>query len=114
MYENRNEPLLPRREFVQRLSRHALFALAILFVALAIGIAGYMTLAHLNFVDGLFNASMILSGMGPVDVQMPDAAKIFASFYALFSGVIFISSVSIVAAPIIHRLFHHFHVDEQE
>ena len=114
MYEPKSEPLLPRREFVRRMTRHALFAGAILFVALAVGIVGYMSLAQLNFVDGLFNASMILSGMGPVATQMSDAAKVFASIYALFSGVIFISSVSIVAAPIVHRLFHHFHVDEQE
>ena len=114
MYENRNDPLLPPRQFAQRLGRHALFSLVIIAIALGIGIAGYMVFAELGFLDALLNASMILSGMGPVLTDMPDGAKLFASFYALFSGVIFISSVGIVAAPLAHRLLHHFHLDEND
>jgi len=114
MYERKSDPLLPRHKFVQRLGRHALFSLVIIAIALGIGIVGYRVFAELDFLDALLNASMILSGMGPVLTTMPDAAKLFASFYALFSGVIFISSVGIVAAPLAHRLLHHFHLDEND
>jgi hypothetical protein len=75
-----------------------------------------MTLAYMNFVDALLNASMILGGMGPVDILPNDAAKYFASAYALFSGVTFLSVVGVLFAPLLHRIMHHYHLqtDEEE
>ena len=91
--------------------RSAMFAAALLTVALMIGILGYHFVARLPWIDALLNASMILTGMGPVDVLKSDAAKLFASGYALFSGVVFLSATGIVMAPIVHRVLHRFHVE---
>jgi hypothetical protein len=80
---------------------------------LGIGIAGYHWIANLNWIDSLLNASMILGGMGPVDPLTGAGAKIFASLYALFSGLVFIGIMGIILAPIMHRMIHTFHVDDK-
>ena len=85
-----------------------------LIASLAIGILGYHYFMGLGFADSLINASMILSGMGPVDHADTDAAKIFASFYAIYSGIAFISSMAFLFIPILHRFLHKFHLDIQE
>jgi hypothetical protein len=113
MYERRKAPLLSRRLFLRRVIRHVCVAAAAAGVALGIGIVGYHTLGHLRWVDSLQNASMILSGMGPVDPLSSDAAKIFASFYALFSGLVFIGVATTLVAPFFHRLVHRFHLEEE-
>ena len=79
-----------------------------------IGVLGYHWLARLSWIDSLLNASMILGGMGPVDPLKSDAAKIFASCYALFSGLAFIGIVSVLLAPFVHRMLHRFHAEERE
>lgn len=81
---------------------------------LGVGVLGYHLLAHLGWVDSLLNASMILGGMGPVDALKSDASKIFASAYALFSGLAFIGIVSVLLAPFVHRMLHRFHAEERE
>ena len=81
---------------------------------LGIGVLGYHGLAHLSWIDSLLNASMILAGMGPVDPLPTSAAKLFASFYALFSGLAFIGIVSVLLAPFVHRLLHRFHAEVDE
>ncbi len=81
-------------------------------VALAVGVVGYRTLGGLGWVDAILEASMILGGMGPVAAMHGDAAKLFASAYALFAGVVFISSIGIFAAPLFHRVLHRFHLDD--
>ena len=113
MYERRKHPLLSKREFRRRVGRHALVALSALAVALGIGVIGYHWLAGLGWVDSLLNASMILGGMGPVDPLKTRVAKIFASGYALFSGLAFIGIASVLIAPFAHRLMHRFHLDER-
>jgi hypothetical protein len=113
MYESRLQPLLPRAQFLRRVFGHIATAVGTAALALFVGMAGYHWLAGLNWVDSLLNASMILGGMGPVDTLKTDAAKIFASFYALFSGLVFISLLGLLLAPFIHRLMHRFHIDEE-
>ncbi|PYL79923.1 MAG: hypothetical protein DMF21_11030 [Verrucomicrobia bacterium] len=113
MYERRKHPLLSRAEFRKRVGRHGLVALGVLLFGLGIGVLGYHFLAHLSWVDSLLNASMILAGMGPVDPLPTDAAKIFASCYALFSGLAFIGIVSVLLAPFVHRTLHRFHAEER-
>lgn len=113
-YERRKVPLLSAVEFCKRVSRHFLLALLIVAAALGIGVVGYHVLGGLGWVDSLLNASMILGGMGPVDQLHTDAAKIFASFYALFSGLVFIGVASLIVAPFAHRVLHRFHLDEEE
>lgn len=110
MYEHRTKPLLPRREFLRRLALHGLAATVIITVSLGLGILGYHGLAGLGWIDALLNASMILAGMGPVDALRSDAAKLFASFYALFSGVVFLATAGIIMAPVAHRLLHALHL----
>ena len=83
-------------------------------IALFLGIVGYHFIAGFNWVDSLLEASMILGGMGPVRELPRDSAKIFASIYALFSGVIFIALMGIILAPVVHRVLHKFHVDEED
>jgi hypothetical protein len=113
MYERRNRPLLSRRKFAGRVARHLLLALFLIGIALEIGVLGYHYVAGLNWIDALLNASMILGGMGPVDPLHSTGAKIFASGYALFSGLAFIGIASLIVAPFAHRLLHRFHIDEK-
>jgi hypothetical protein len=90
-----------------------LVTLGIVAVALLIGILGYHLIAGLSWIDSLLNASMILTGMGPVDPMKDTASKLFASAYALFSGVVFLSAVGIVLSPVFHRIIHAFHMEEK-
>ena len=114
MYEHHEQPLASRRKFLPRLALNALIGAAILFVSLGIGMAGYHYLEGLSWIDSLLNASMILGGMGPVNPLQTDAGKIFASFYALYSGVVLLASVGVLAAPIFHRFLHHFHLADEK
>ncbi len=113
MYEHRKQRLLSPAEFAKRVGRHFLLALFVVAVGLGIGVLGYHCLGELNWVDSLLNASMILGGMGPVDTLHSTPAKIFASCYALFSGLAFIGVASLIVAPFAHRLLHRFHLDEK-
>ena len=106
--------LLPRRDFLRRQFRFLGVAILLVAVALAIGVAGYMGFAGLGFTDAFLNASMILGGMGPVDPLPNAAAKWFASFYALFSGIILLGTVAVMLAPLLHRILHVFHLDEYD
>ena|SRR5690349_8286724 len=110
MYEQRTVPLLSRAKFLRRVGRHFLAALCLIGLALGIGVVGYHWLGGLNWIDSLLNASMILGGMGPVDPLHSNAAKVFASLYALFSGLAFIGIAGLMAAPFAHRLLHRFHI----
>ena len=114
MYEHRTHRLLPREKFIRRVGAHAIVALAILLFGLGIGVFGYHYLAHLDWIDALLNASMILGGMGPVNPLETAAAKLFASFYALFSGLVFIGVATVLVAPFAHRVLHHLHLDGQQ
>lgn len=106
--------ILSPRDFALRMLRYSLISLALILVSILLGVFGYHYYADLNWIDSLYNASMILTGMGPVDKLNTDAAKVFASFYALFSGIIFLSTVAIFFAPIAHRLLHILHVEAEE
>jgi hypothetical protein len=109
-FERRHEPLLSRRVFLRRQILFFLFALAMVFGSLAIGVLGYHFSEGLSWLDALVNASMILFGMGPVSELHTNAGKWFASFYALFSGVAFITIVGVTFAPLFHRFLHRFHL----
>lgn len=111
MYENHTHRLLTPAQFLRRVGRHGLVAAAVIVFALGIGVVGYHLIAGLPWIDSLLNASMILGGMGPVDPLHTDAAKLFASFYALFSGLMFIGIASVLVAPFVHRLLHRIHYE---
>jgi len=109
--ERRHEALLPRREFALRQVRYSLGAAAIVGVSLGIGVLGYHVFCHLDWVDSLLNASFILTGMGPVNPMTTVAGKLFASVYAIFSGVAFLSTIGVLMTPLAHRFLHQFHLE---
>ena len=111
MLAHRTKPLLPRKVFLRRVLRSLALAFGIIGVSLGLGIFGYHFCAGLSWLDALLNASMILTGMGPVNELHTTAGKLFASFYALFSGVVFITSVAVMLAPMVHRFLHKFHFE---
>ena len=113
MYEHHTEPLASPKVFARRLALNALIGLLLLAFSLVIGILGYHFLESLSWIDSLLNASMILGGMGPVNPLKTQAGKIFASFYAIYSGVILLASVGILIAPIFHRFLHRFHLADE-
>lgn len=112
MYEKRREPLITRAEFLARLVRHGGLALGILLVSLALGILGYHFFENLGWIDSLVNASMILGGMGPVNELRTTAGKVFASAYALYSGIVFLVIAGVLFAPVYHRFLHRFHLED--
>lgn len=113
MYEHTRHRLLPWPHFLRRATRHLLVGIAIVFVADAIGTLGYHTAGDLGWLDSFLNASMILSGMGPVDRMTSAGGKLFAALYALFSGVVFIGVMGLVLAPWAHRLLHIVNLEER-
>jgi hypothetical protein len=109
--EQKHQPLLPFSLFILRLLWSVALAVLVVLLALFIGVLGYHSLESLPWVDAILNASMILGGMGPVDQLHTTAGKLFASGYALFSGLIFVIVTGIVITPILHRVFHWFHLE---
>ena len=106
--------LPPRAEFVARVALHAAIGGSIIVVSLGIGVVGYHAFAGLPWIDSLLNAAMILTGMGPVDPVTTTGAKLFATVYALFSGVAFLGVAAVLIAPVAHRFLHRLHVDMAE
>ncbi len=114
MFEHKSEPLLPRGAFFARMARTVAVVLGIVMFSLFLGSAGYHYLGDLPWIDALLNASMILAGMGPVDPMRSSAAKLFAAFYALYSGIAFLTMIAILMAPLLHRFLHKFHLEVGE
>jgi len=114
MFEKHSQQLAPRLVFLGRLLKSMIVSGVLIMVALILGVSGYHWIAGLNWIDALLNASMILGGMGPVDQLTTSAAKIFASAYALFSGLVLVGATGIVLAPIMHRVLHKFHIDDRD
>jgi hypothetical protein len=112
MFTHTHKKLAPFSVFVKRLIFSITISLLIILVALAAGIAGYHWIAGFGWVDSLLNASMILGGMGPVGELQTTGAKIFASIYALLSGLVFVGVMGVMISPILHRMLHWFHIDE--
>lgn len=106
--------LISRSEFKRRVIKNTVFSMGLILFSLLIGVVGYMYFYSLNWIDALLNASMILTGMGPVNVATTNGAKLFASFYAIYSGVAFLTSVAVIFAPVFHRFLHKFHLDLDE
>ena len=113
MFEHRTDPVLPRRRFFWRVIAFLGLSAALVGVALGIGVVGYHYLGGLPWIDALLNASMILGGMGPVDPIASHAGKLFASAYALFSGLLFIGAASLALTPFVHRIMHKLHIEEE-
>ena len=113
-FEGRNQPVASRARFANRLAVSLGAALGLIAISLLIGMAGYQLLEGMSTVDSYLNASMILGGMGPVGALNTTAGKLFAGTYALYCGVVLIFSTGIILAPLVHRVLHEFHVDDDE
>jgi len=112
MFESRNQKILPRTRFLRRMITSLAIAGGVIAVGLGIGVLGYHFIAGFGWTDSFLEASMISTGMGPVGPLTTSAAKIFASFYALFAGLLFLTAVTVMLAPLLHRLMHKFHMDD--
>jgi len=114
MFEHKSEPVAPKSVFYGRMLKSLMVACILLSICLLIGIVGYHYIANIEWIDSIHNASMILSGMGPVVEIKNVSGKLFSSAYALFSSIAFITNIGIVLAPAAHRLFHRLHVDDRD
>jgi hypothetical protein len=112
--ESKTKKLPHPKHFAKRLLWNFIAGCLVLFISLWIGIYGYHYYFKIGWTDSLYNASMILTGMGPVAIPPNNSAKLFASFYAIYSGVAFLSSVAIIFGPIVHRFLHKFRLDVEE
>lgn len=111
-FEHYSQPVLPKRRFLLRMAKHGGIAGIFLGSSLAVGIVGYRYLGDMPWLDAFLNASMILTGMGPVNDMATPGAKVFAGCYALYSGVAFLSAVGILFAPVLHRILHRLHLGQ--
>ena len=114
MYEHVSERLLPFREFAWRLAGHAGAIAVVVAGSLGLGMIGYHVLAPMPWIDAFLNAAMILGGMGPVNPMTNDRLKLFAGLYALYAGLVFVASLGIIVAPVIHRILHRLHAEEDQ
>lgn len=114
MFEHKSEPILPRADFLKRQIWHALIGIAIVGSSLAIGTAGYHVFDNQRWIDAAYSATMILTAMGPSGTPNTDSGKVFGIFYALFSGIAFITTVTVLLTPIAHRFLHRLHADEAD
>jgi hypothetical protein len=113
MFEHHTKPLLPRKVYYRRIVRNAGLGAVVIAVSLGLGMIGYHTFENLPWIDAFLNASMILSGMGPVASLQTDGGKIFAGCYAIYSGLALIAILGIIFAPVIHRFLHKFHLEDE-
>jgi len=113
-FENRKQRVLPLTNFLLRLARYGVFAIVLIVFSVGIGTLGYKHFGNLNWIDSFYMACMILTGMGPVSEMTTNSSKLFSSFYALYSGIAFLSITAVFFAPIIHRLLHILQVEKSE
>ena len=113
-YEHHRQPVLSRRHFARRLLAHFALASALVGASLIAGMAGYVYFERLTWLDAFLNASMLLGGMGPVDDPVSVGGKLFAGFYALYAGLLFLVVAGLMLGPVIHRVLHRFHWDEKD
>jgi len=112
MYESKKHRLLTRDQFIRRMLMHFLGALGLVLFSLFLGIVGYMRFERLSLVDGFVNSAMLLGGMGPLDHPNTTGGKLFAGFYALYAGLVFIVIAGVILAPVVHRVLHKLHWEE--
>lgn len=114
MSERPHPPLAARSVFLRRVGVAVALSAAIVLTSLVVGMWGYMHFEHLAWRDAFLNAAMLLGGMGPVETPVTPGGKLFAGAYALYSGLILLVSVGLMLTPVVHRLMHRFHLEEQD
>jgi hypothetical protein len=111
LFETKKQPPVSHNLFVKRMMNHLAAALCMILFSLILGIAGYMVFENLSVTDAFLNAAMLLGGMGPVNMPLTEAGKLFAGIYALYAGLVFIATAALMLTPLIHRVIHRFHWD---
>jgi hypothetical protein len=111
MFEHRAQPLLSRQAFARRLAASTALGLGLVAISLAIGMLGYHYFEQLAWLDSFLNAAMLLGGMGPIEQLHTSTGKLFAGMYALYCGLAVIVVAGVIFAPIVHRVFHRFHLE---
>jgi hypothetical protein len=114
IYERKHQPPVSRAQFARRIALHGSLVVLLLAVSLAVGMAGYMNFEGLPALDAFLNAAMLLGGMGPVHLPKTAAGKLFAGGYSLYAGLVFIAATALLLAPVVHRVMHHFHWDDDD
>jgi len=113
VFEHRHQPLISRRAFLRRVAAYAMTTLIVVVVGLGVGMLGYHELEGLSWIDAYLNAAMILGGMGPVAELRTTAGKLFAGTYAILSGFVLLVAAGLLVTPMLHRLLHHFHIEQE-
>lgn len=113
MYEAKTHRVVTRAVFLRRLAQHLGYALALLGGSLLAGMLGYIRFEHLSMLDAFLNSAMLLGGMGPVNLPVTPAGKLFAGMYALYAGLVFVATAALMFTPVLHRLLHTFHADSR-
>lgn len=113
MYEHYRQPLLSPREFLVRMLQHGGWALLLLGISMTVGVLGFHFFSNQLWIDALLNSAMLLGGMGPIGDMGPTAGKLFATFFAIYSGLVFIAASGILFTPVFHRVIHKFHLAQK-
>jgi hypothetical protein len=113
MYETKTQKPIARPRFARRLALHVAFAFALIAFSIALGMTGYCRFENLSSLDAFLNTAMLLGGMGPVNAPVTPAGKLFAGFFALYAGLVFIVTAALLLTPLLHRLMHRFHWDDR-
>jgi hypothetical protein len=114
MFEHHSQAVVALPQFIRRLILSLAAVLGLVLLSLVIGAVGYQATEHMSWIDAVYNAALILSGMGPATTLTTVAGKLFASVYAIYSGLFLISATAILFTPVFHRLMHNLHLDAEQ
>ena len=112
MFEPLHHTPITQRQFQFRIFKGVLIIQAFMLLSLGVGIWGFEYFEGYTFIDALLHASMLLGGMGQINPIVTNDGKVFASVYALYSGLFVIASIGVLLAPVLHRILHKFHADK--
>ena len=113
MYEHYKQAVISRHQFIMRMLQHGGWALLLFGISMVGGVLGFHFFSHLLWIDALLNSAMLLGGMGPIGEMGPTAGKLFATFFAIYSGLVFIAASGILFTPVFHRVIHKFHIAQK-
>jgi hypothetical protein len=114
MYESKRVPPISHIRFIKRVLVHSVVSLGLLMLSLLIGMSGYEYFEGLAWRDAFLNSAMLLGGMGPVNAPQTDGGKLFAGLYALYAGLVFLIVVALILSPVVHRILHKYHWDQDD